>query len=316
MSKPVHGLGKGLGALLDNPSFAADKSKILEISLGLIKANRYQPRTEFDEKSLEELKDSIQQYGVLQPLLVRKLAQGYELIAGERRFRAAKLAGLKTVPAIIREYSDAQVTEVALIENLQRENLNAIEEAKAYENLLKNFGLTQELTAQKVGRSRSHIANFLRLLNLSPRVQAYVADGSISMGQAKPLLTITDEELQFELADHIITEELSARKVESLVKRLQTEPDYFEKREKQAVPVERKKDVFVSEAENQLKMLFGTQVKIYPGKKKSKIEIEFYTAEDLDRIIETLTQKKMDMVEKKKKMLREVSLSPTQKFSV
>lgn len=318
MSKPVHGLGKGLGALLDQNKQmpGADKGRVQDIAAASIKANRYQPRTEFDERALEELKESIQQYGILQPLIVRKLGQGYELIAGERRFRAAKLAGLRTIPVIVRDYSDMQVTEIALIENLQRENLNAIEEGRAYECLLREFNLTQEIVAQKVGRSRSHVANFLRLLKLSPRVQEYVADGSLSMGQAKPLLALTDDELQLEAADYILTEELSSRQIEALVKHLQENPDYFHKQDSRAAEVSKKKDVFLSEAENQLKLLFGTQVKISQGKKKSKIEIEFYSSEDLDRIIETLTKQKKDIIEEKKDLLRKVSLSQSKNFTV
>lgn len=318
MSKTVHGLGKGLGALLDQNKQmpGADKGRVQDIAAASIKANRYQPRTEFDERALEELKESIQQYGILQPLIVRKLGQGYELIAGERRFRAAKLAGLRTIPVIVRDYSDMQVTEIALIENLQRENLNAIEEGRAYECLLREFNLTQEIVAQKVGRSRSHVANFLRLLKLSPRVQEYVADGSLSMGQAKPLLALTDDELQLEAADYILTEELSSRQIEALVKHLQENSDYFHKQDSRATEVSKKKDVFLSEAENQLKLLFGTQVKISQGKKKSKIEIEFYSSEDLDRIIETLTKQKKDIIEEKKDLLRKVSLSQSKNFTV
>ncbi len=318
MSKSAHGLGKGLSALLDKKTQSAgtDKGRVQDIASASIQANRYQPRTEFDERALEELKESIQQYGILQPLIVRKLNQGYELIAGERRFRAAKLAGLRTVPVIVRDYSDMQVTEIALIENLQRENLNAIEEAHAYERLLLEFSLTQEIVAQKVGRSRSHVANFLRLLKLSPRVQDYVADGSLSMGQAKPLLGITDEELQLEAADYILTEELSSRQIEAMIRHLQENPDYFNKKEKHTIEATKEKDVFLSEAENQLKLLFGTKVKISQGKKKSKIEIEFYSPDDLDRILETLTKQKQDIIEKKKDLLRKVSLSQTKNFTV
>lgn len=322
MSKPAHGgLGKGLGALLKDKNPKVGEHQVQEIPVEEIQANRYQPRTDFDEEAMDELRNSVQQYGILQPLLVRKLpTAGYELIAGERRFRAAKLAGLKVVPVIVRTYSDHQITEVALIENLQRENLNAIEEAKAYDRLLADFGLTQELLSQKVGRSRSHIANFLRLLRLSERIQAYVADGSLSMGQAKPLLSLEDESLQLEAADFIIAEGLSARDAEALVKRLQKNPDFFKQREQleDQAPAEdtgnASRDIFVTEAEDKLKMLFGTQVRIHAGKKKSKIEIEFYTPEDLDRIIEALTEKKRGFIESKKEALRKVSLS--NKFSV
>ena len=183
MSKPSRGgLGKGLGALLPAAQGTAARDKVHELDISAIQANRYQPRSDFQEEALEDLKESIQQYGVLQPVLVRHLPSGgYELIAGERRFRAAKLAGLKTVPAILREYSDMEISEIALIENLQRENLNPVEEARAYDRLLADYGLTQELLSRKVGRSRSHIANFLRLLKLPQRIQEYLTEGSLTM---------------------------------------------------------------------------------------------------------------------------------------
>lgn len=291
MAKPLHGgLGKGLGALL-KPVEESSNAFVQEIAIASIQANPFQPRHEFDEEALEELKNSIQQYGVLQPLLVRKIGTTYQLIAGERRLRAATLAGLTKVPVLLREYTDAEASEIALIENLQREDLNAIEEALAYERLLSEFQLTQEVIAQKVGRSRSHIANFLRLLRLSDRVKEYIVNGSLTMGQAKPLLGIEKEELQMETADYIIVEELSARAAEELVKKIQKNPDYFvEKEMVTAQEVAVPEQLFVTEAEDRLKMLLGTKVKIRPGKTKSKIEIEFYAEEDLDRIVEALTR--------------------------
>ncbi|MGL5269340.1 MAG: ParB/RepB/Spo0J family partition protein [Selenomonadaceae bacterium] len=292
MAKPVHGgLGKGLGALLKNTDDAKDKIQLVPVSD--IQANPFQPRKEFDAEALEELMNSIKEYGVLQPLLVRKLLHGYELIAGERRLRASKLAGLEKVPVLVRNYTDAQVTEIALIENLQRCDLNAIEEAEAYDRLLTEFGLTQEILAQKVGRSRSHIANFLRLLRLAPRVQEYIINGSITMGQAKPLLALEEESLQLEAAEYIIAEDLSAREAEELVKKIEKSPTYLADREEgqeREAAADKSREIFVVEAEDRLKLLLGTNVKIKPGKKKSKIEIEFYSAEDLDRIIETLTE--------------------------
>jgi ParB family chromosome partitioning protein len=284
------GLGKGLGALLKNTENVKDK--VQEISVNEISVNPFQPRKEFDEETLEELKNSVKEYGVLQPLLVRKSAQGYELIAGERRLRASRLAGLEKVPVLVREYTDAQSTEIALIENLQREDLNAIEEALAYERLSSEFGLTQDLLAKRVGRSRSHIANFLRLLRLSKRVQGYIINASITMGQAKPLLGIEDEALQIEAADYIIAEDLSSRMAEELVKKVQKDPSYFKEKD-EIIDIEgndEKREIFVLEAEDRLKMLLGTKVRIKPGKSKSKIEIEFYSADDLDNIVETLTK--------------------------
>ena len=224
---------------------------VQQIPVADIQANRYQPRQEFDESALEELKESIVQHGVLQPILVRQLpaGKGYELIAGERRFRAAKLAGFDTVPALVRPLSDAASTEIALIENLQREDLNAIEEARAYQNLLQNFGLTQEALAERVGRSRSHITNMMRLLKLDARVQEYLANGSLSMGQARPLVVLTDADLQREAADLIMARECSARQAEELVKRLQKSAEEAQEGEKEKPSTER---IFLQEAEDKL----------------------------------------------------------------
>lgn len=292
MSKQMRGLGRGLDALIRNTSVEDtaididENEKIKSLSVDEIVANQFQPRKDFDDEALEELMQSIKQYGVLQPVLVRKTLAGYELIAGERRLRASKQAGLKTVPAIIREYSDSEMTEIALIENLQREDLTAIEEAAAYNKLLTSFGLTQEELAKKVGKSRSHIANFIRLLSLPQIIQDYVSRGTIAMGQARPLITLESEALQIEAAEYIIAEDLSARASEELVKKMASSPSCLKEREESEPPV---KEIFVVEAEDRLKLILGTQVKIKPGKVKSKIEIEFYSAEDLDRIIDTLT---------------------------
>ncbi len=338
MATKKKGLGKGLDALFSGKAPAVGKTKIekndtaekkaiqaaqtekaetdsviKEYPIDEIKANKFQPRTTFDEEALEDLKDSITQYGVLQPVILRKLVKGYELIAGERRFRAAKLAGLKTIPAIVREYSDIEVSEIALIENLQRENLNPIEEAVAYERLLSDYGLTQELLSKRVGRSRSHIANFLRLLKLVPRVQGYLIDGTMTMGQARPLLIIEDEDLQLQAAELIISEDYSARSAEALAKRVANNPDYFKEKEESEKQKTYEREVFVTEAEDKLKMFFGTQVHIKPGKKKSKIEIEFTSQDDLNRIIETLLEKQNASVENKKELLRKFS---TQGFTV
>lgn len=291
MNKQARGLGKGLDALIrtagsDYETQKDENEKVLVLSVSEITANQFQPRKEFDEEALEELMHSVKQYGVLQPVLVRRIRTGYELIAGERRLRACKLAGLKTIPAIVREYSDAEMTEIALIENLQREDLSAIEEAMAYSKLLNEFGLTQEELAKKVGRSRSHIANFIRLLSLPDIIQQYVSRGTLSMGQARPLITLENEELQIEAAEHIIAEDLSARATEEFVRKLAATPHMLEEKEEN---IPKSKEIFVVEAEDRLKLLLGTQVKIKPGKVKSKIEIEFYSADDLDRIVETLT---------------------------
>ena len=305
MSKKFGGLGKGLGALgLGNanhktasmvkaktePTASFDERTVPELDISLIKSNPNQPRREFAQETLDALKDSITQYGVLQPVLVRKTVKGYELIAGERRLRAAMQAGLKTIPAIIREYNDAQMSEVALIENIQREDLNAIEEALAYQKLLSDFGLTQELLSRKVGRSRSHIANFLRLLRLAEHVQSLLIQGSISVGQARPLLALEDTELQEQAADFIIANELSARRAEALVKKLLKNPEYLSV-EKQEKPVP-KLDIFLQEAQDKLKMLLGTSVRIKNKGKKHQLEIDFSSQEELSHLLELLEQNK------------------------
>ena len=281
---------------------------VQQIPLHEIQANRYQPRHEFDESALEELKESIVQHGVLQPILVRQLpaGKGYELVAGERRFRASRLAGLETVPALVRPLSDAASTEIALIENLQREDLNAIEEANAYRNLLQNFGLTQEALAERVGRSRSHITNMMRLLKLDVHVQEYLANGSLSMGQARPLVVLTNAALQREAADIIMARECSARQAEELVKRLQKNAEETAEAKEAESPGETEK-IFLQEAEDKLKMFFGTQVRIRSQGKKNRIEIDFSSEEDLNRILDSLLEKKSRLLEDKKAALRQFS---------
>ena len=281
---------------------------VQQIPLHEIQANRYQPRHEFDESALEELKESIVQHGVLQPILVRQLpaGKGYELVAGERRFRASRLAGLETVPALVRPLSDAASTEIALIENLQREDLNAIEEANAYCNLLQNFGLTQEALAERVGRSRSHITNMMRLLKLDVHVQEYLANGSLSMGQARPLVVLTNAALQREAADIIMARECSARQAEELVKRLQKKAEETAEAKEEESPGETEK-IFLQEAEDKLKMFFGTQVRIRSQGKKNRIEIDFSSEEDLNRILDSLLEKKSRLLEDKKAALRQFS---------
>ena len=281
---------------------------VQQIPLHEIQANRYQPRHEFDESALDELKESIVQHGVLQPILVRQLpaGKGYELVAGERRFRASRLAGLETVPALVRPLSDAASTEIALIENLQREDLNAIEEANAYRNLLQNFGLTQEALAERVGRSRSHITNMMRLLKLDVHVQEYLANGSLSMGQARPLVVLTDAALQREAADIIMARECSARQAEELVKRLQKKAEETAEAKEEESPGETEK-IFLQEAEDKPKMFFGTQVRIRSQGKKNRIEIDFSSEEDLNRILDSLLEKKSRLLEDKKAALRQFS---------
>jgi ParB family chromosome partitioning protein len=276
------GLGRGIEALI-TPVAAADNETPSQLSVKEIVPNKFQPRRVFDEEALNELAQSIKQYGVLQPIVVRKTMTGYELVAGERRWRAAQLAGLRMIPAVVRDYTDGEMTEIALIENLQRENLNPIEEALAFKMLMEEFGLTQEEVARKIGRSRSMIANVVRMLNLHPLIQDHVSRGTLSMGQARPLLALENFQIQMEAAETIIEEDLSARDAEELVRRMQKAP-----RPKKVTKTE-KREIHLAEAEERLKMVLGTQVRIKPGKMRSKIEIEFYSPDDLDRIIEVLT---------------------------
>ncbi|WP_440328174.1 ParB/RepB/Spo0J family partition protein [Mitsuokella multacida] len=301
VSKGHGGLGKGLGALLKNREITPAKDQVQEIAANEIRANRYQPRQNFDEAALENLSESIRQYGILQPLIVRRLPEkGYELIAGERRLRAARKAGLEKVPALVREYNDAEISEIALIENIQRENLNIIEEAEAYAFLMQNFQLTQEMLAKKVGRSRPHIANSLRLLELAEPVQDKLVAGELLMGQARPLLALKDEALQIKAAEHILAEHLSSRQAEELVRRLLDDPAYLdaeaggpedESAEAQETQ-EAQQDAFYQDAVGRLNEYLGTKVRIRPGKKKSRIEIEFYSEDDLERLLELLEGQK------------------------
>lgn len=285
-------LGKGLDALI--PALNIEENEqVIEVNCSDIRPNPYQPRKEFDQKSLEELAQSIKTHGVIQPLIVRRgSVKGYELVAGERRLRATELAGLTKIPVVVREFSDEQVMEIALIENLQRENLNAMEVAIAYDKLMKNLSLTQEELAKKVGKSRPHVANFLRLLQLPKEVQDDVSRGTISMGHARALLSVADDQLKVKLAKEIVKKDLSVRQVEELVKKV-SEPVSRETKERP------KKDVFIIEYEERLRDCFGTNVQIKMGNKGSgrgKIEIDFFTNEDLERIMEIIYKGQVEAI--------------------
>ena len=247
-----------------------------------IEPNREQPRKEFDEDSLLELADSIKQFGVLQPLLVRKKDDYYEIIAGERRWRAAKLAGLKEIPVIIKEYTHQEIVEISLIENIQRENLNPIEEAMAFKRLLEEFHLKQDEVAEKVSKSRTAVTNSMRLLKLNPKVQQMIIDDMISTGHARTLLAIDDEEQQYALATKIFDEKLSVRETEKLVKSLKNP-----KKEPEKVKVD---NAFIyNDIVEKMKNVMGTKVKInQKANGKGKIEIEYYSPEELERIYELI----------------------------
>lgn len=274
-------LGRGLDALFSSMD-ENEQESVHEVNLKEIRPNPYQPRKHFEEGALEELTASVKEFGILQPLVLRKSVKGYELVAGERRLRAAQLADLKSVPVIIKDFSDEQVMEIALIENLQRENLNAMEIAQAYHKLMETFSLTQEELAERVGKSRPHVANFLRLLNLPPGVQEFVSHGTLTMGHARALLAIEDDELKIQLANEIIDKDLSVRQVEELIKRIETKNVSRETKK-----VEKGK--FLEDIEEKLRFTFGTSVQIKPSKEnKGKIEISYFSQDDLERILEII----------------------------
>lgn len=275
-------LGRGLDALISTSLEVRDDDQVIEIKIDEIRPNPYQPRKEFDQKALEELKQSIAEHGIIQPLIARKSIKGYELVAGERRLRAAKLANLESVPVVVKDFTDDQLMEIGLIENLQRENLNAIEEAQAYEKLMKRFSLTQEELAKRVGKSRPHVANFIRLLQLPSEVQKLVSEGKLSMGHARALLSVEEEQLKGKLAKKVIEEDLSVRQLEELVQKLPKNVSRETKRKKEG------RNPLIKQTEDQLRSYFGTSVHVKYGNKKGKIEIEYYSDEDLQRIIELI----------------------------
>ncbi len=270
-------LGKGLGALLPT----SDTDTVKKIPLDQIIANPYQPRQNFDVDALNELAESIKVHGVLQPILLRKASNGYELVAGERRWRAAKIAGLSEIPALIKELDDLGMSQMALIENLQRDDLNAIEEAQAYQNLLEKFAMTQEEIANAVGKSRVAVTNTLRLLKLSAYVRENVSRETLTPGHARALLALNDEKMQNDICKNIITEGWSVRQTEEYIRKLVegTTP----KKERQ-----KKKNIFLDDLSNKIGEQLGTRVVIKPGKKICKIEIEYYDDDDLERIINFL----------------------------
>jgi ParB family transcriptional regulator, chromosome partitioning protein len=272
------GLGKGLGALIRENEQDITSVAVTELKITELEANQNQPRRFFEDQALQELSGSIKEHGVVQPIIVRKLDDNYQIVAGERRWRAARLAGLKTVPVVVKDYSNVQVMEIALIENLQRQDLNSIEEALAYKSLIEEHDMTQEEISEKIGKSRSAIANTLRLLNLPEEIRNMVVHGKISAGHARALLAVGDKKKQMEIAQKIIDQQLNVRDIEKLV--LQKDKTKEKK--------ENTKDVEIVELEEQLKKTFATKVSIVHKKNKGKIEIEYYSNDDLERILELL----------------------------
>jgi ParB family transcriptional regulator, chromosome partitioning protein len=273
------GLGKGLNAFFN---MEVDKEEIVkEISINELRPNPYQPRKIFQEKAIEELRDSIIEHGILQPIIVRKSIKGYEIVVGERRFRAAKAAKLQTVPAVVRELDEKQMMELAVLENLQREDLNPIEEGAAYQTLMEKLGLTQEELAKRLGKSRPHLANHIRLLSLPAKIQALISNGKISMGHGRALLGLRQKEQLQAVAEKTVREGLNVRQLELLIQQLNN-----------TVPRETKKkpekDVFIRAQESQLRERFGTTVTIKQSKNKGKIEIDFFSKDDLERILELI----------------------------
>ena len=303
MSAKKMGLGRGLNTLIpkapivDEEDVEQVKKKVsrssktkkkeetkkeLTLPIDKIEPNPDQPRNQFDEDTLQELADSIKQYGMLQPILVTPKDDFYEIIAGERRWRAAKLAGIKDVPIIVKNYTDQEIVEISLIENIQRENLNQIEEAMAYKRLLEEFDLKQDEVAERVSKSRTAVTNSMRLLKLSERVQQMIVDDMISTGHARALLALDDEEQQYILANKIFDEKLSVRETEKLVKAL--------KNPKKEVKVQKQEHMFVYDnLEEHLKNIIGTKVSVNPkANGKGKIEIEYYSEEELERIYDLI----------------------------
>jgi len=277
MAKKLGGLGRGLDSLFADNSVDELNPSVNKLRIMEIEPNRDQPRKDFDEKSLSELAESIEQHGVLQPLVVRPLTNGgYQLVAGERRWRAARIAGLTEVPVVIKELTDEEVIEIAMIENLQREDLNPLEEALGYRYMMDELNITQEQAAEKVGKSRPAVANAIRLLRLPDEVQEMVKNNLISPGHARALLGFENQELIIQAAKRIVKEDLSVREVETLVKNSQKAPK---------VPKQQKRDKFFSEVELALVENLGRKVKIKESKKDSGVlEIEFFDKDDLESL--------------------------------
>ncbi|MCI1945856.1 ParB/RepB/Spo0J family partition protein [Clostridium luticellarii] len=284
MSKK-YGLGKGLKALIPDSALELsekDENGVNYIDIDFIQANRDQPRKTFDKDKIVQLSQSIKEHGIIQPLILNKLGDNmYNIVAGERRWRAAKLIGVKKIPAIIMNLSDGEVLEISLIENIQRQDLNPIEEALAYRKLINDFNLTQEELSAKIGKSRTSISNCMRLLNLDSRVQKYIMDGVITEGHGRALLGVENGELQHKLSLDIINRNLTVRDVEKIIRNLHSD-------KKDKVKVIKEENIYYLDIKERLENLLGTKVLLMNKKNKGKIEIEYYSQEDLQRILDIL----------------------------
>lgn len=278
------GLGKGINALFNNIEVERGEA-ISDINVKELRPNPYQPRKVFSKEAIDELKQSILIHGILQPIIVRKSIKGYEIVVGERRYRAAVEAGLKTVPVVVREMTEQQMMELAVLENLQREDLNPIEEAFAYQTLLDRLNITQDELAKRLGKSRPHITNHVRLLSLPEEIRNYITEGQISMGHGRALLALKNKEKLNTVVEKVIKEKLNVRQLEQYIHQLnENVPRETNKKEQP------KKDIFIKERETTLREKLGTMVTIKQTKKKGKIEIEFFSQEDLDRILDLISQ--------------------------
>lgn len=282
MSKQQRGLGKGLGALITHSEevVSRETSGVRKVNINLIKPNRDQPRKYFDEERIQILSESIKEHGVLQPIILKTVENGYEIVAGERRWRASRLAGLKEIPAVVKDLEDDKLVQISLIENLQREDLNQIEEALAYDSLIEEYGYTQERVSKVVGKSRSHIANIIRLLALPEDIKHMIAKDQISGGHGRALAAVHDPVLQRKLTERIIREDLSVRDIERIVSGLTGKTEMKRSGQKDNTDYE----VF----ERRLNDMFSSPIRIKSGKKKGRIEIDFFNEDDLDRIISIL----------------------------
>lgn len=285
-------LGRGLGALLPSDEINIEgsdvQSKIVEINIEDIEPNPYQPRKEFNLEQLQELSDSIKEHGIIQPINIRKFDNKYQLVAGERRLRAAKLAGLTTIPAIESEYDEQKMMEIALIENIQREDLNPMEEALAYRNLMDQFGLTQEDVSNRVSKSRSAIANTIRLLNLPQEIQDYVSRETISNGHARALLSLGEEEEMLRVCNKVICDNLTVRQLEEYIKEVKNKKENEQQKTDKLVE---NKDEEVLAAEARMKNIFGRPVKIEANDRRTRITIDCQDFEDLQKVIKLLEEK-------------------------